>query len=769
MNIKTLSFAGIATLCAAITLLAVDATAQAGLPDNRVYEMVSPTEKGGDSHMPNLAVASADGEHVVVDGGVANSPLSSGASWMIETRTPTGWSGTQVGPPPGTQENYIEQRSTALAAISENFSSFAFQTLIGVDPRDQNSLPGVSFKFGPLTIENVPSSDAYVRNGPTGPLVWASGPPAPTVKNTVFPVSCETEPTYCGTNNAMFGGASSDLSVVAWSQRSPLVEPPAALPGSPADTHEYGSEVYESVNGADQALLGLVPASGAECGPGHGSCMVPPCGAALGNAPGNKNVRVHSFAPTEGDVSGDGSQVVFISPEPAVEGTEGCPTGSIYLREGGTSTVQVSASQRAGGDPHGPRPKLYAGSVQENGHINTVFFTSKEELTDNANTGSDDEGSDLYAYNVESGKLTDITPDGNPADANGADVVAFVGSSTDGSVVYFTATGVLTAEPNSEGKTAQSGEENLYVHDARTGTTRFIAPGSGVAGPEPVSAREFAETRRLTAQVTPDGQHLVFTSNERITTYDNAGSTCGQNGEPGPCAEVYLYSEPENRLVCVSCDPSGVLPSGSAGLPEESHEAFSDELEAPGTLARPRVVSAGGERVFFDSPDQLTLEAPAPSPTRAEYVLTEESLEPNVYEYEDGRIYLIAAHAALSTTTPSGNDVFFDTISQLVSQDRDGSPDIYDARVDGGFPALAAPECSGTACQGLPAAAPVFATPPSVTFAGVGNLLPSSPTSSSVKAKKAKKARKRSVGKGSRSKTHRRGKRSTGHSKGGDR
>ena len=96
-------------------------------------------------------------------------------------------------------------------------------------------------------------------------------------------------------------------------------------------------------------------------------------------------------------------------------------------------------------------------------------------------------------------------------------------------------------------------------------------------------------------------------------------------------------------------------------------------------------------------------------------------LEPNVYEYENGRVYLIAPAAKLLTSTPGGNDVFFDTIAQLVPQDTDGSPDVYDARVDGGFPVLAAPACTGTSCQGAPAPAPIFATPAGVTFNGVGN------------------------------------------------
>jgi hypothetical protein len=705
----------LALVALAGAMLVFSASAFAALPDNRAYELVSPVEKGGNSYMPNLAVAAASGEQVIVDGGPANSLLSSDASWMLETRTATGWSGVQVGPPPasGTEENGFEQRSTALAAVSEDFSSFAFQTYMGLDPRDQPSPPGVRSHFREHPAEDVPTSDVYVRPSPSEPFAWASGPPAPIVKTAELrQPECIAEPFFCATNNAVFAGGSSDLRTIVWSQLAPLVAAPASLAGSPADTHQHGSEVYASTDGVDQRLVGLVPASGSECGVGLGSCVVPSCGAAMGNAIGIRSAPVfNSFAPTEGAVSGDGSQVVFTSPEPAVEREPGCHPGEIYVREGDTTTVQVSASQRTGGDPHGPRPKLYADATQEAGEIDTVFFTSSEELTNNANTGSEDQGSDLYAYSMATGKLTDITPDSNPADANGASVIAFIDASTDGSIVYFTATGVLSPEPNSQGETAQGGVSNLYVYDANTDTTRFVAPGNRIEGVRSAKEALFPKDA-LTSQATPDGQHLVFLSSEHITSYDNAGS-----------AEVYLYDEASNRVVCVSCNPSSAPPSSSASLGEQMEAGghFSAVAD-PYTLPPTRFVSDNGERVFFDSPDQLTPDAPPPTPGKL-----------NVYEYENGHLYLIAPAAALATITPSGNDVFFYTADQLVAQDRDGTADTYDARVDGGFPTLAPPACSGTSCQGAPAPAPIFETPAGVTFHGASGNVPASPPPPPVK------------------------------------
>ncbi len=368
---------------------------------------------------------------------------------------------------------------------------------------------------------------------------------------------------------------------------------------------------------------------------------------------------------------------------------------------------------------------MYAGSAAEGGRIDTVFFTSSEELTEDSNTGSEDQGNDLYAYNLGTGKLTDITPDGNPDDVNGASVESFIGSSTSGSLVYFKAAGVLTKVPNGLGESAQLGASNIYVYDTVSGKTTFIAPGPEVGGPG-FRGRGNSNTGYVNSEVTPDGQHFVFVSSESLTSYKQDGNR-----------DVYLYDEATDRLTCVSCDPSGAPPAGGAFLAQESPEGYSDGIEGPGTLQRPLVVSDDGSRVFFSSPDQLTAEAPLPAPkhTTSVEVLTRESLEPNVYEWENGHIYLIAAESAALTTTPSGNDVLFDTAAQLVPQDRDGSPDVYDARVGGGFPQLAAPACSGTACQGVPAAPPIFATPPSVTFNGVGNFPPPPSSTSTVRIK----------------------------------
>ena len=86
----------------------------------------------------------------------------------------------------------------------------------------------------------------------------------------------------------------------------------------------------------------------------------------------------------------------------------------------------------------------------------------------------------------------------------------------------------------------------------------------------------------------------------------------------------------------------------------------------------------------------------------------------------------------------TGNDVFFVTRQQLVPQDGDGGFDLYDARVNGGFPVPpSTPPCSGDGCK--PGATPPPSSPSqgTSTFSGPGNPKPPAapkPKKASVKA-----------------------------------
>ncbi len=85
--------------------------------------------------------------------------------------------------------------------------------------------------------------------------------------------------------------------------------------------------------------------------------------------------------------------------------------------------------------------------------------------------------------------------------------------------------------------------------------------------------------------------------------------------------------------------------------------------------------------------------------------------------------------SAFLDASENGEDVFFMTTAKLVPQDTDTQYDIYDARVDGGFPVPMGPlVCPSTGCQGIPESQPrIFGALASATFNGPGNLLPAAP------------------------------------------
>lgn len=412
-------------------------------------------------------------------------------------------------------------------------------------------------------------------------------------------------------------------------------------------------------------------------------------------------------------ISGDGSRVYW------TPSTGGGP----YLWENETQT-NIAASQcttgrtneaGAGGDCTAPGTGSGEFDTSSlNGEV--ALFTSNQELTNDANTGTGNQGSDLYSYDAATGKLTDLTSD---ATANGAEVGGILGSSQDAAYVYFVAGGVLASG-------ATQGAENLYLW--HNGTITFVAALSA-ADSSDWGRNSYALQHSAVTQTSADGHGLLFTSVGSPTGYASGGHS-----------EVYLYDASSGKLRCVSCNPAGTAATGSASLgstafgPQDGGTAYSN-------------ISLEGGRVFFQSPESL---------------LPQDSngLE-DVYEWEadgvggceseaqdGGCLYSISTGTSGSgdyfqNATPSGQDVFFVTGQQLVGQDDDTLVDMYDARVDGGFPAPAkppAPCVETTVCRGAGPPATTFGTPGSELTSGAGNL--TAPVKESVKPAKPKPKKK---------------------------
>jgi hypothetical protein len=264
----------------------------------------------------------------------------------------------------------------------------------------------------------------------------------------------------------------------------------------------------------------------------------------------------------------------------------------------------------------------------------------------------------LYRYEAAgAGSSADLTPSGG--------VAGVLGASEGGSVVYY--------------------QDGTGLQRWSSGTTTSVASGANAA------ASSDYPPAIGTARVSADGGKLVFLSVARLTNYDNTDLDTGL-----PDSQLFLYDAAgAGSLTCVSCNPTLQRPIGSSSipgaLPNGSTQAY-----------KPRVLSANGRRVFFDSADALAI--------------TDTNDATDAYEWEaqgegnctraGGCVSLISggrgAGGRFLDASADGADAFFVTDESLVAADP-GAADLYDARAGGGFPTAPAPiPCTGDACQPLP-------------------------------------------------------------------
>jgi hypothetical protein len=647
----------------------------AGLPDCRAYEQATPTDKHG-AHAQgrtNTIQASGAGDRVTffVNGGLPTTGGNTGLYPFMASRGPAGWSSD--GLQPLTDAGF----GAGVLGWSGDLS-----TTVATAP-------------GPGNV----GAAIYLRDSDTA--AYAPGPAAP---GAFFPSVAD----FAADTSHLIFEASANI-----------------LPGAPAGENN----LYDLDHGT-LTLVSRVPAGSAtscddETGP---ACEPAPEGAFAG--PYNwTDSNVNAFGGADGGyytqntISRDGSRAFFTA----------AGSGQLYVREDGTRTTRISASQRTTPDPNGEKPAAFMAATPDG---SKVFFTSCEKLTDdstafstgeNACTAADGhseeafQGQDLYSYDVESGELTDLTVDTNAGDEKGAAVQGVLGASEDGSYVYFAANGVLApgASPGDcVGGNFPNGPCNLYV--SHEGATTFIAPVDAFHDRDDWAPRTRTSNGKVkSSRLSADGTVLLFSSRQSLTGYDNRGATpaiCSGS----PCPEFFRYDAPEEELACISCNPAGVRPRGLAALASD-REFLLDPLRFTFLT---RNLSADGDRVFFESSDALL-------PTDTNGVK-------DVYEWEaegagtcdtaGGCLYLLSSGTSpdpswFGDASLDGEHAFLFTDEQLVPGDRDQLYDVYDAGIGAGLAAqhaLSPPTCTSTACQVNPPPPP---DPPasSALFSGPGN------------------------------------------------
>lgn len=683
----------------------------ANLPDCRAYEQVSPQEKNGGGVDGGLSLetqpapdqAALNGESIVYGSQTAFSgadPLSGLAtSQYLSRRTPKGWVTEGITP-----RQELEDGKINLSPGSVEYSLFQ-----GFGPSLEQ---GYLMANNPAPVEAAPPGYdmPYLRDNFTGQFTLLS--------DVTPPVALPKPPTCCDKGfGTIYAGMSSDGSHVIFLANDALT--PEAIPG-----HD---NLYEWSNGQLE-LVNVLPNGAVVEGPTR------PESKDYGFGGPSELSRQGAFFNFDNAISQSGDRAFW--------GSE----GQVYMHEitaSGPRTVEISASQKTNGPAY---ESTGAGSPQHahywaaNASGTLVYFTSAKELTNEAtnsfvpweNNDLLPEPGDLYQYNAETEKLTDLTVDPNEGEA--ASVQGVLGISEDGSYVYFAADGVLAEGAKAFEPSRNYNGTNIYVwHDGEIRLIKTLTDGYG--------GQQLAWTSWIggrVSRVSPNGEYLAFASASELTGQNTEPATpnaCSpedldENGikynlermnEGGArCTQVYVYDYKAATLTCASCQPNGLPATGNSLVP------YSLNLLPPigwhTSTEQQRYLFNSG-RLFFDSAATLT-----PNDING---------HTNVYEWEPqgvggctGTKPCVSLISGGTGTKDSqfvdadaeGNNVFITSFERLAPSDGDENEDLYDVRVDGGLNAQAAPPCQGEACRPAISSAPsIYGAPTSETFDGVGN------------------------------------------------
>jgi hypothetical protein len=664
-----------------------------GLPDGRVFELVTPVENhNAEVYSPNLAHGINEEAYGV---GPFQAAAGGGGVSYEGDATPQG-NGEQG---TGEANQYLAQDTGAgwvQSALSlgghdsvvyEGFSSDLAESVFraGGGAEESTSEANGNEKTPVLGEVEVPLTDPvlYLRDDDTGAL---------RALFTHFEKGAAPE----GKLVVNFAGGSEDFNTLLF-EASAKLTPNAPGGKGVKDLYEWDEGRLSAVN--------VLP---------HGVAEQPEASfGAPGVVESGDQANPEKLSDFSNDISRDGSRVFWTGLE---------APSRLYMSETGHEPVQLDLPNRnlLGKGGKGGEGVFWTATPDGS----RVFFTDDQKLT--SESTAEPGQPDLYEYDVErpvGERLVDLTvaPEGEHAG-----VQAVIGASEDGSYVYFVANGVLSGtEKNGDGEVAQQGSCvpfeavgacNLYVwHE---GTIRFIAVLTGADGLH-------LEADTLGTGLTPGGDWTQSLSLRTSEVSPSGGDVLFMQG-----SEVYVYDAASGELSCVSCNTSGEPPRGGALLPQSFNQSRTMNW-----------MSADGDRVFFDSAVPLV-----PQATNG-FI--------NVYEWErdgagecqlaTGCIYLLSGgksddNSYLIDASASGDEVFIATRAQLVPEDQNESFDLYDVRVGGATPA-SAPVCTGTGCQGVPQAPPIFATPASGTFSGLGNFMSEPPPPPKKVVKKTVKCR----------------------------
>jgi hypothetical protein len=727
------------------------------LPDCRAYELATPPYKEGAVLVTDPGAISADGEHVIA--GVAGSFAGEDNQWLQFnqnkdiavyelSRGQSGWQATALTPPA---------------------TRFPYSSIRAAGPSDQLA----TTLWGATTSTLLYTEDLYLRE-PDGSFVRVGPGAGPEVAGQELNGSG---------NQLQFVGGSNDLSrmVFAIDAEEQKGGHSVLWPGDRTVKIGGHDSLYEYVGTGNAAptLVGVsdgkTVVNGATLAAG---AQISRCSTELG-AVGSEGSKYNA-------VSADGTTVFFTARSSMSECSVGPgepPVDEIYARVGESTTVKISEPTKADcaacqtSSTETELKKAFFEGASQDG--TKVFFLTAQELLPGQ------KGMNLYEYDFngpEHGRIQLVSGGSSEPAVQGV-----VRVSQDGSHVYFVAKGVLTAGKNAEGKEPEAEADNLYVYEpdpGKAGTSHVVfvaklltkteetklegeeeterhlvseraeqagysafydALSRGESGEEAFHAYEAAFSRteqalkgtlgpsgtleedrsvwkaedNRPAQATPDGRFLLFPSSADLTADDTSS-----------VPQLFEYDAQAEHLTRVSIGQGGTY--NNDGNTRAFHDAPQIPVQQFNVTDRPTeagfhlALSPDGSTVLFTSAAEL-----APGAVSA---------QPSVFEYREGGVYLISdgrdasvtgegpsvqLYGLAAGTEPQVRDAFFATADPLVPQNGETQVALYDARMDGGFPAPAlAPGCLGETCRGATGPAPQLAGAGSATQAGGDNAVP---------------------------------------------
>jgi hypothetical protein len=418
-------------------------------------------------------------------------------------------------------------------------------------------------------------------------------------------------------------------------------------------------------------------------------------------------------------ISADGSRIFWTDTE------EGENFGHVFVREDKTESLPVSLGEAE-----------YVTATVD-GHF--AYYI---------------EAGVLWRFDTDTSQRSPVTPETYP---EGGEVLGVMGISEEGEAgayIYYVDGSVLAEGHNGHGESAQPGQPNLYVdHD---GQVVYIATLSRedneIATSTSGSGGDWAgNLGSRTSELTPDGEDLIFESSRSLTGYNNIQP--GSLSTPElPLIEVFHYDARSGALACASCAPSGVpIAPDTTAIANETRLPVSQLSD----VHMRRWMSSDGSRVFFDSTAPLVPDATGHQQGVYEWE-SEGTTECPISSHpptDSGCVYLLSSGSSPNVATfieadATGNNAFFEQRGSLGSvSNTSGGEEIYDARVDGGFPAAIA-ECAQGNCN-PPVQAPGQAPSLGIATAeggGLGNFA-AQPPPSKPKPKQLKPSRKQLLAK----------------------